>query len=609
MDDKQLKTSVIEGHCSPLKEEDGLTVYELNVKQKQSDDKNKIQILSIGLENDGPIKSVLLMGETGAGKTRIINAMVNHLFGICFEDDFRLLFRDQLEYSDKHHTESQTDYITAYIIYRQDGMHSHSNYMLIDTPGFGDTRSEYHQKLAMDHIRTFLTEDYGIDDLHCIGLVAKANQNRISGFQRMMLGEFTSVLGSNVGQITYLLATFASDDTHVDEVVRQEEVEFVDMFEFDNWPLYVPQNPASSNSKRDHKNYRKFRWENMHMEYDRFFETLENSPPVSLRRTREVLQEIRLLEEIRMTLKYDIMNVSHLISSLNERKRIRHQYAEQASKMKWKTKERKKHLERYEVDKGFHAHNCDICRKTCISLCADPSNVTAALAGTGTGVGAAAVAGVGSAVTTGAVVGAEVGTFGGPLGVLIGGGIGTAVGLTAGLIVGITTRKTSSECHIAANGSLCNTDGCNHKISDHTIDNEKIVIDHSYDEKIDLLVKSRYDDAIKEIGKLEKTIEEEEKIMNEFKDKLTIIAKALVEHTSKINELSLGYKNLNPQAIIDEMIMEERENCQHVELLKVLRSAVRILSERQEQNGYRHGTRLNIPSNVCYSVKEADELF
>ncbi|XP_064096742.1 uncharacterized protein LOC135208467 [Macrobrachium nipponense] len=608
MDNEELKTQIINEYCSLSKEEEGLSIYELKTIQKQKDEENKIQILSIGPENSEPIKSVLLMGETGAGKTRIINAMVNHLYGVTFEDTYRFFFKDQLEYNDKNPTESQTDYITAYIIYHQNGMLGKSNYMLIDTPGFGDTRSEYHQKLAMDHLRTFLTEDYGIDDLNCIGLVAKANQNRISGFQRVILSEFTSLLGSNVSLITYLLATFASDDTQVDEVVRQEEVEFVSMYEFDNWPLYVPHNPSSSNSKRDHKNYRKFRWENMQIEYVRFFETLENSSPVSLRRTREVIQEIKLLEEIKMTLKYDVMNVSHLITSLNEQKRVRHQYAEQASKMKWKTKERKKHLERYEVDKGFHAHNCDICRKTCISLCADPSNVTAALAGTGTGVGAAAVAGVGSAVTTGAVIGAEVGTFGGPLGVLIGGGIGTAVGLTAGLIVGITTRKTSSECYIASNGSICNTDGCNHKISDHTIEKEKIVIDHSYDEKIDLLVKSRYDDAIKEIGKIEKSIEEEEKIMNEFKDKLTLIAKALVEHTSKISELSYGYKNLNPQAIIDEMIMEERENCQHVELLKVLRSAVRILSERREQNGHRNSTRLNIPANVCYSVKETDEL-
>ncbi|XP_068234845.1 uncharacterized protein [Palaemon carinicauda] len=608
MDNEELKRLLINKYSSLSKEEEGWNNYELKTIQKQKDEKNKIQILSIGPENNEPIKSVLLMGETGAGKTRIINAMVNHLYGVTFEDTCRFFFKDQLEYNDKNSSESQTDYITAYVIYHQDGMVNNSNYMLIDTPGFGDTRSEYHQKLAIDHLRTFLTEDYGIDDLHCIGLVAKANQNRISGFQRVILSEFTSLLGSDVSLITYLLATFASDDTQVNEVVRQEEVEFVDMYEFDNWPLYVPQNPSSSNSKRDHRNYRKFRWENMQREYVRFFETLENSSPVSLIRTREVNQEIKLLEEIKMTLKYDLINVSHLNSSLNEQKRVRHQYAEKASKMKWKTIERKEHQERHEVDKGFHAHNCDSCRKTCTSLCADPSNVTAALAGTGTGVGAAAVAGVGSAVTTGAVIGAEVGIFGGPLGALIGSSIGTAVGLTAGLIVGILTSKTSSECHIASNGSLCNTDGCNHKISDHTIEKEKIVIYHICDEKIDLLEKSRYDYAKKEIGKIEKSIEEKEKIINEFKDKLTFIAKALVEHTSKISELSYGHKNLNPQVIIDEMIMEERENCQHVELLMVLRSEVRILFERREQNGHRNSTRLNIPANICYSVKETDEL-
>ena len=36
-----------------------------------------------------PEKVVILVGSTGAGKSTLINRMINHIFGVNFSDNFR----------------------------------------------------------------------------------------------------------------------------------------------------------------------------------------------------------------------------------------------------------------------------------------------------------------------------------------------------------------------------------------------------------------------------------------------------------------------------------------------------------------------------------------
>ena len=95
-------------------------------------------------------KVVMLMGVTGAGKSTLINAMVNYIIGVEWEDEFRFkMVDDQREGQYKSQIHSQTQIITSYTIYKN--IHHNIPYTLtiIDTPGFGDvkrccSRSRYH---------------------------------------------------------------------------------------------------------------------------------------------------------------------------------------------------------------------------------------------------------------------------------------------------------------------------------------------------------------------------------------------------------------------------------------------------------------------------------
>ena len=83
----------------------------------------------------------MLVGATGAGKSTLINGMVNYILGVDWEDDFRFkLIADEGGTSQAH---SQTKTITAYTIPHQQGSPFEHTLTIVDTPGFGDTKGLY----------------------------------------------------------------------------------------------------------------------------------------------------------------------------------------------------------------------------------------------------------------------------------------------------------------------------------------------------------------------------------------------------------------------------------------------------------------------------------
>ncbi|XP_069158258.1 uncharacterized protein [Procambarus clarkii] len=389
--------------CPIVSETEGLTVYEMRPSCVRQDQEKKIQVMSIGPMNKRPIKSVLLLGQTGAGKTRVIDAMINHLFGVKFEDNYRFQLKDQVETSYLTHVESQTEYITAYIVYYQAGMAVSGNYMLIDTPGFSDTREGY-DSVLLERLTHFVTSDYGIDELNCVALVAQATQNRIVKDQIKVLEEFTSVLGGNISIITQLLATFASKKSSaVVEVVKRAGVQFVNSYHLDNGSLFESPNvDASDTGLYEHLRYR---WNWMQREYTKFFEELQKSLPVNLKQTRDLLLEKELLKGTERKVKSIVVNIAELKKKKkNITENLREISDEKDSFIRTKT-QGKATIKKKSVMKGHHAHNCDDCMQTCLDYCEDPSNLGAIASGIAAG---AAMA------VSGAQLGAEVGTVGGP---------------------------------------------------------------------------------------------------------------------------------------------------------------------------------------------------
>ena len=75
----------------------------------------------------------MLVGQTGSGKTTFLNAYINYLMGINYEDNFRYVIIN--EEFNKKQDQSQTSEVIVYNVKDPDG----TVIQIIDTPGFGDT--------------------------------------------------------------------------------------------------------------------------------------------------------------------------------------------------------------------------------------------------------------------------------------------------------------------------------------------------------------------------------------------------------------------------------------------------------------------------------------
>ena len=94
--------------------DDPLPIYEVPVVEKIHGHL-KISKQVYGTATPGkPEKILMVVGETGTGKSTLINGMLNHILGVKFEDPFRFKVINEEKLPQ---TESQTQYITSYTFY------------------------------------------------------------------------------------------------------------------------------------------------------------------------------------------------------------------------------------------------------------------------------------------------------------------------------------------------------------------------------------------------------------------------------------------------------------------------------------------------------------
>ena len=106
-------------------------------------------------------KSILIIGATGTGKTTWINAMINYILGVEWDDPFRFVLVDE-EVRGTSQAHSQTQGVTVYDIYYQDGFRVPFSLTIVDTPGFGDTGEIARDKEITSAVEKLFTDKNGI---------------------------------------------------------------------------------------------------------------------------------------------------------------------------------------------------------------------------------------------------------------------------------------------------------------------------------------------------------------------------------------------------------------------------------------------------------------
>ncbi|XP_063590065.1 uncharacterized protein LOC134766967 [Penaeus indicus] len=344
----------------------GLQLNQPVTQLKKLDERNQIQILAIGKENTKPTKAFLLIGQTGAGKTCLINAMINYIMKVKFEDNSRYTVKDEIGTMPKSKTESQTEFVTGYLIYQQPGMAVDCNYLIIDTPGLGDTRGREQQQRIKKQMEVFLTDEtFDISELHCLGFVVNGTINRSHAYLKEIVMEFESLFGNDTIKITKILATHTDDDTPaVSKVLEDINIKADKLYTFDNGVLY-----CSNQGKKARLS--QMQWEILTGKYEEFFEDMLVAKPCSLRLCKEAIKEKMNLERSLLMLKMHIDNkVKALLQCRNKRKLYEEYYTAMRCNEEFEGEETITVKERFPINGRFtHAHNCPACEQTCVYPC------------------------------------------------------------------------------------------------------------------------------------------------------------------------------------------------------------------------------------------------
>ena len=338
-------TSRILACCSLVQPPDNgkPAVYTLPLSVEYEDSRGQLRKFVINLREKGvqlqgkfktvPEKVIMVVGSVGSGKTTMVNAMINHVVGVQWKDDFRLKMIHELASNQGAGTigsqaHSRTQFVSCYTLPYMEGFKIPYNLTIVDTPGFGDTRGIKHDKVITEQIRRFFNAkgSEGIDHVDAICFMAqRAGNATLTATQQYVLGRILAMFGKDMKKNVFVLSIFADGQkpralsAMLAAGILEDESKF---FKFKNSALFF-----ADSGEDDEDNFDRMFWRMGINIFERFFQGLAEMEPKSLVLTKQVLDERAQLEVRLSGLWEKIEHGVNKLSDLQQLKRKRNQHA------------------------------------------------------------------------------------------------------------------------------------------------------------------------------------------------------------------------------------------------------------------------------------------
>ena len=281
----------------------------VNSRVTYEDNTLRIRKVEIGEQDPRCLEKVILItGAIGSGKSTFINSMFNYIFGIEWEDDYRLkMIQEVMQPQEMSQAKSQITWITAYTIHHQPWIQVPYTLTIIDTPGFGDTIGIQRNQEITNQIKACFTA-IGVDSLDAVGFVSPSALPRLTPSQQYIFDSILSLFGKDIADNIIMLLTFADGQKpQVLAGIRDAMVPYKKFFKFNNSALYVSNKGAMEvNEFGADENFDEMFWKMGKKSFKNLMAELEKLPRKSLVLTTNVLCERIRLENATQKLQKSI---------------------------------------------------------------------------------------------------------------------------------------------------------------------------------------------------------------------------------------------------------------------------------------------------------------
>ena len=385
---KRLAEAVKES-SSPLEPQKGcLPVYRVKLKNEN------IQIdgcerFSFGKDSTKHNRTIMVLGATGAGKTTLINGLINYILGVEWKDPYR--FKLVHEDPSKSQANSQTSEVTVYKINHQEGFKIDYSLTIVDTPGFGDTRGIERDRMITEQLRNVFSSNNGVSEIDAICFVAQAALARLTPTQKYVFDSVLAIFGKDVAENIRVLVTFA--DGKVPPVLEAIKASGVPCpttkdglplhFKFNNSVLFADNKSSEAGSNDEDEdesdndeNFDKMFWDMGSKSMKRFFVALNKINTKSLTMTKEVLRERQRLETSVENLQVKVkLGLAKLEELKETSEKLKEHEAEISRNEKFEFYVTVKKPVQTDISRsGNYITNCQQCQQTCHFPCGIPND-------------------------------------------------------------------------------------------------------------------------------------------------------------------------------------------------------------------------------------------